>query len=241
MRLDEFVDIHAHLLPGFDDGPATVAESLELARCYAGAGIGTVFATPHYLPGTAWAAGPEKTLAATAGLREALAGAGIALRVFCGMEIAITRQMGKNLDKGLYLPLGNSSFYLLEPPLEPVSFDVFAAFNDFIERRKGVILAHPERCAIFQKSPDRLRELHARGIGLQVNLGSFLGRFGRRPQRLAMLLLEWGLVDYIASDAHNAGRRRPPDRAEWQRLEKIVGDETLALAARDNPLRLAAE
>jgi branched-chain amino acid transport system ATP-binding protein len=35
MRLDEFVDIHAHLLPGFDDGPATLAESLELARCLA--------------------------------------------------------------------------------------------------------------------------------------------------------------------------------------------------------------
>src|SRR5436305_1040382 len=41
------VDIHTHLLPGIDDGPATLDESLEMARVAVASGIGTIAATPH--------------------------------------------------------------------------------------------------------------------------------------------------------------------------------------------------
>ena len=61
-RLSEFIDIHTHILPGLDDGPQDTAGSIALARCYAKVGITTVFATPHFLPGTAWA--PEKRTSA---------------------------------------------------------------------------------------------------------------------------------------------------------------------------------
>ena len=61
-RLNEFIDIHTHILPGLDDGPQDIAGSMALARCYENVGITTVVATPHFLPGTAWAPTKEQVL-----------------------------------------------------------------------------------------------------------------------------------------------------------------------------------
>ena len=44
-----FVDIHCHCLPGIDDGPATMLESLSLCRMLCADGIAIVVATPHQL------------------------------------------------------------------------------------------------------------------------------------------------------------------------------------------------
>ena len=43
-----FTDIHCHCLPGFDDGPATMAESLALCRRLAEEDIATVVATDSH-------------------------------------------------------------------------------------------------------------------------------------------------------------------------------------------------
>src|SRR4051794_23290810 len=40
-------EIHFHLLPGVDDGPATLAESIALAHAAVRDGTGTIVATPH--------------------------------------------------------------------------------------------------------------------------------------------------------------------------------------------------
>src|SRR5690348_18327000 len=42
------IDIHLHILPGVDDGPQTLEESLALARALVGEGVHTAVATPHY-------------------------------------------------------------------------------------------------------------------------------------------------------------------------------------------------
>ena len=41
------IDLHCHLLPAIDDGPATLEGSVALAEAAEAAGITTVVATPH--------------------------------------------------------------------------------------------------------------------------------------------------------------------------------------------------
>ena len=41
------IDIHCHILPGIDDGPADLAGSVEMARAAAEVGITRIVATPH--------------------------------------------------------------------------------------------------------------------------------------------------------------------------------------------------
>ena len=44
------IDVHAHLLPGVDDGCADLAESIACGRVLIAAGYSTAFCTPHIWP-----------------------------------------------------------------------------------------------------------------------------------------------------------------------------------------------
>ena len=50
------IDLHCHILPGLDDGPPTIEESLAMAEIAVADGITTIIATPHIQ-------GPEPTAA----------------------------------------------------------------------------------------------------------------------------------------------------------------------------------
>jgi protein-tyrosine phosphatase len=72
------------------------------------------------------------------------------------------------------------------------------------------LLAHPERIPFLQANPSALESLVAAGAHAQVTSGSFIGRYGRTAQTTAITMLDAGLVDVIASDAHHP-QLRPPE------------------------------
>ena len=41
------IDIHAHILPGIDDGAEDMYDTLEMARMAADSGVDKIIATPH--------------------------------------------------------------------------------------------------------------------------------------------------------------------------------------------------
>ncbi|ETR72908.1 MAG: Phosphotyrosine-protein phosphatase [Candidatus Magnetoglobus multicellularis str. Araruama] len=45
------IDIHAHILPAFDDGPETLDHSMEMLEHAQNDGIQSIIATPHTLNG----------------------------------------------------------------------------------------------------------------------------------------------------------------------------------------------
>lgn len=42
-----FAELHFHLLPGLDDGPETIEQSVEMAAAASAEGTRTILATPH--------------------------------------------------------------------------------------------------------------------------------------------------------------------------------------------------
>jgi protein-tyrosine phosphatase len=199
-------DLHCHLLPGVDDGPPTMAAALDLAREHVRQGVGRVVATPHCnvrLPTSV-----ATIVEGVAELRAALAEAGIPLIVEAGAEVAAAHLPDLDLAELAGLTLGDGSWVLLEAPLT-AEFPIERAAQDLMDEGYHVLLAHPERCALFLRAPDRVRELVEAGARVSVTAAALAGGFGRPPREQALAWVEAGLVHNAASDAHDVLRRPP--------------------------------
>jgi protein-tyrosine phosphatase len=201
------IDMHCHLLPGIDDGPATIEETIVLARASAAGGVKTIVATPHVNSRTRNESQDIARLADDVGAR--LAAEGIGIEVRRGAEIAITSV--SELDPGELsrLALGGGEWLLLEPPFTPVAPGIEGAVFDLRSEGYKVLLAHPERCPALHREPDMLRRLAGAGVLMSITAGSLVGRFGGEVKRFTQQLIADGLIHNVASDAHDVARRAP--------------------------------
>ena len=238
MATTPFWDIHCHILPGVDDGPDTVEQSLAMAKAFIAGGVGHVFATPHHIAGTAWALPAEQIQQQVIELQSVFHEHGIPLILHPGMEIALHYHLEKELEENILLPLGTSNCYLLEPPFQPFRDALLDTVLSFKDSRKDVILAHPERIPFFQQKVSTLSRLVEQGVMLQVNIGSLLGKFGKKSQETASYLLDRDSIHFVASDAHGPDARRPPTMEEWRQLEQILGPDRAKSICVNNPARL---
>ena len=218
------IDLHNHLLPGIDDGPRTLADSLAMARLAVAAGITRMVCTPHVLPDAAPT--PQQIAQAVAALRGELDAAGIALQIDTGAEIAVDVAFELDDDALRGYSLGGGGVWvLLEMPFEgwPLRLPQFLA--DLEMRGFRAVLAHPERARSVQLSVDRLRDLVGRGALTQITAEAVTGEFGPLTRQVARTLVTNGLAHLIASDAHSPTRRPPglypalEQAARWMRAE----------------------
>ncbi|MBV9607207.1 MAG: hypothetical protein JO027_18980 [Solirubrobacterales bacterium] len=200
------------MIPDLDDGPATIEDSLALFRVAFGAGTSTIIATPHVswdYPAVDAATVQARVGAINAALREA----SIELEVEIGAEIALSR-IGDMSDAEIaLLRLGGGPYSLIECPH---AGGAAAAIEEMLRRLAGsghsILLAHPERCPVFQSNPHLLPALVGAGMLSCITARSLTGDFGSRAREYAWELLAAGHVHAIASDAHDAVGR-PPDLA----------------------------
>lgn len=223
------VDLHAHLLPGIDDGPDDVAGSIALARAAVEGGTRVMACTPHI--DHTWGIDPAAVPALVERMRAQLADAGVALELVSGGEVAAIRAAELDDEALRSAALGESEFLLLESPRQDPGQLLERVIFNLRTRGFQILLAHPERSPVFLRDYERLRALVAGGVRCSVTAGALTGGFGRPPQALALRMLAADMVHDVASDTHDANRRRPglarareavsraagggPARAQW--------------------------
>jgi len=209
------IDLHCHLLPGLDDGPADLAASLALARAAAAAGTTTIVATPH----VSWEYRNDAAAIAAAAdaVRPALVAEGVGVEVRLGAEVAVTYGAELAADELARLRLGGGEWLLVEPPFTPSAGGLELLVHRLQLAGHRVLLAHPERSPALRREPELLRRLVDAGCLCSVTAGSLAGRFGGSVRRFADELLAAGMVHNVASDAHDATGRSPE-------LAALVGD-----------------
>ena len=204
------IDLHAHVLPGIDDGPDSVNGSLALLRAASHEGTRVIAATPHLRRDF-----PRVRVADVARscreLQERVPDEWD-VRVVSGAEVDLEwamRATPEQLRLASYGGLGRD--LLVETPYRssPRAFEPPLA--RLMDQGYRILLAHPELNAAVQESSLRLEGLVARGVLVQITAASLLPDPRRsRRARLARYLVEQGQVHVIASDAHSAGPFRPP-------------------------------
>ncbi len=224
------IDIHCHILPGLDDGAASLEASLAMAGLAVADGIKGIVATPHTLNGVSTNAVSD-ILFAVSQLQKALSAGGIPLSIYPGSEAHLVTRMALKIRNGEICTLNNNGKYVLvELPSQSVPAGVK---QEVFELKLGgitPIIAHPERNAVIQNNADILRELIHMGALAQVTAMSLLGDFGSGTGECAKRLLENRLVQIIASDAHSQ-RTRPPLLAQaLEEAARILGNQREAEA-----------
>lgn len=211
------IDLHVHILPGIDDGPEDLAESLQMCRLAYADGIHILVATPHLHPGLYHS--PKKIILAKVAelnqnlpnyLATAEVSAKTDLKIIAGADIHLSFFLRQNFtwDEVIFIN-DNHKYFLLELPdyflIEPVKKFV-ASFRD-----KGIIpiISHPERNSLFQKNSQILADFIRLGALSQITAMSITGFFGQKAKEVAFFFLHHNLAHLLASDAHSS-RSRPP-------------------------------
>lgn len=195
------VDLHSHLLPGIDDGAPDIETSILLIKELQEMGFERLFTTPHIMadlyPNT-----PEIIKAKLAEVRQALATAGMDIRIDAAAEYLMDEAFGAKIKRGELLTLpGNRVLvemsFISEPPYLG---EYFFKLNTSGYK---VVLAHPERYLFLRNQPQRYKDLKDQGVEMQMNLLSLTGYYGKPTRDNAIALLKEGLVDYLATDLHH--------------------------------------
>ena len=203
------VEVHFHALPGVDDGPVTLSDSVELVRRAAAKGTETVVATPHVR--TDFVTDVLGLGERVEELRGALRAAGVPVELRRGAELGhdmVGRLSQHELETIAQGPPG-ARWLLVESPFEAIDEDFHDATGELRDRGFGVLVAHPERSAdaSLYASAGLRHELRSGSLA-QVNAQSITGAHGPDAQHAALDLIGQGLVTVVSSDAH--GPNRPP-------------------------------
>lgn len=223
------IDLHAHILPGLDDGPQDWEEALSMARIAAADGLTGMVATPHFFQHRGVYQGemngPERILPVLGEFREKLADAGIALEIYPGCEVPLFVELPQLLEAGMILTINDGKRYLcLELPdtaIPPATEDYL-----FYLLTAGItpILTHPERNPVLHDMPHKLVRLLNLGCLAQITAASLLGGFGRQVAAFTEQLVKNGSAHLMGSDAHSAKRRPPVLSLGVKKLAGLVGE-----------------
>jgi protein-tyrosine phosphatase len=224
------IDLHAHILPGLDDGAQTWEESLEMARMAVADGITVMVATPHLYQGRSpdpeWVNTKEVILECLAQFRQKLAGERIPLEVLPGCDFPLGFESLQLLEQGLALTLNDAQRYLLlelpdtalPPALEDICFQLQS-------RCLTPIITHPERHVLIQERPEKLARLIDLGCLVQLTASSLTGGFGRRVKKIARQMVKAGYVHLLATDTHSPHHRPPLLSPAVKELTRLAGEE----------------
>jgi len=106
-------DFHSHILPGIDDGPADIDESVAMATALHDAGFKTIYCTPHLMKGC-FEADNQAVILAASTLQARLHKENIEMEILPGREYYLDEFLDGYLKDPL--PLGKTKYIMIEIP-----------------------------------------------------------------------------------------------------------------------------
>lgn len=236
-------DLHAHILPGVDDGPKTMSEAAAMARIAAQSGTRLIVATPHRKDVIEGKGIPHLRRVIT-DLRRHITAQNIDIELALGMENHLDETLPQDADCRA-LTMNESRYILVEMPFfgdiseHPYAEGALAALQ-----AQGLtpILAHPERIEAFQLQPALLAQFIGEGMLSQITRGSLLGHWGEPTRRFTLELLRAGMAHILSSDTHaHVPPRTPELGGALQVVADVVGKDAALAMVTDIPRAIAQD
>lgn len=200
------VDMHSHILWNVDDGPTTMAQTLELLEEAVKEGITDIISTSHSNHAL-YDVGYHRVTDQIYQLQHELTKNHIPLTLHTGHEVRLSEKIIPLYKSKQIHTLANSQYLLLELPSNTVPAYTKHVIHALLMEGIIPIIAHPERNKGIAEKPSRLAELIHQGALAQMTAGSLTGHFGRAVQKLSLELVRANLVHTYGSDVHNVTTR----------------------------------
>lgn len=234
------VDLHAHILPGIDDGAKDWDESLWMLSLAAEDGITDILATPHQHADGPYSNHNEKVQTLVAELQERVITAGLNINVHMGGEVLISPDVVERVAAGQAVTFGQGKYLLLELPAHEVPRYTRQVVYDLQLQGITPVLAHVERNVGFVKAPELLAELIEVGALAQMTAASITRHGSPELLEMVAICLTHNMVHMLASDAHSPIRRPPMMGHYAQRLEQVMDEERVIELTTYTPATLLA-
>jgi protein-tyrosine phosphatase len=194
------VDMHSHLLPGIDDGAATMDHTLGMILKFKELGFKKIITTPHIMqdcyPNT-----PEIINEKLAEVKKELSRIGLEIELEASAEYNVEDSLFENLKNNHLIPFA-SKHLLFEYSFFSKPYQTEKLIFDLIVQGYIPILAHFERYSYYHNQPDILETYRSKGVQIQLNLLSIIGHYGPEVQQQAFYMIDNQMVDFVATDCH---------------------------------------
>lgn len=233
-QMQEYIDIHSHILYGVDDGAQSFEESMEMLRLAFRDGIRQIILTPHNKPMRNNVI-PEQMAEMRERLQNQAKKEGMEITLYLGNEIYYRSSLLEDVEEGKAVTMTGSAYTLIEyNPMEAYA-GIRKGMYETLSGGLIPILAHVERYDCLMHETGYVKELVDMGCFIQVNAGSIMGEFGLSTRLMVRKLLKQRLVHFVATDAHNTGKRKPCLSASAEYVAAKYGTEYQRQLFYENP------
>lgn len=235
--MDNYIDIHSHILPGLDDGSKSMEETKRMLETASREGIRTIIATPHYCEGRRV---PSLTIMEETiqKVRDCIVKDYPKMDIYLGCEIYYSHEIIHLLKEKQLLTMAGSKYILVE--FSPVSEFKYmkSGLRELLQEGYWPVLAHVERYRNILNHIDFVQELIDMGVYIQVNAESVTGGLGRTIKRFVKKLLKYNLLHFIGTDAHGDKIRTPQISQCIRYITKKYSDSYVKELFVDNPSKI---
>lgn len=208
-----------------------------MARLAVADGIEHIACTPHITPGVYDNTGPD-IQARIDLLSLELEREGIELGLWIGADAHVDPTLISKISSGIVPTLAGSRYLLLEPPHHVAPPRLGDLVKDLVAAGYVPIITHPERLRWIEAHYELFLSLVGHGALVQLTAASITGGFGSRPRYWSERMLDEGIVDIVATDAHNITGRPPILSVARDVLAKRMGDEEAHELVHNRPARV---
>lgn len=231
------IDLHCHIIPEVDDGSQSLEQSVQMAREAASAGFTTLCCTSHYYEGQ-YTVPRNELLDKLKILKQELIDNNIPIDLKIGTELLITSSVSELINSKTISTLNDSSYLLMELPLNSTVTNIDNIIFKIQNLGLTLILAHPERYACVKKDPNYVYELINKGVLLQGNYASLIGKYGSEAENTLKILLKHNMIHFLASDTHRDNSIYTYFDSIFNELNKTIPAEQIELITKINPQKV---
>ncbi len=193
-------DMHSHLIPGIDDGSANAEESIEMIKSLIDLGFTKFVCTPHIMSDF-FKNTEESITKALEILKSAVVKEGLDIQLEFAAEYYLDEGFIQKLENKDILTFGDN-YLLFETSYMNKPSQLKEVIFTMITNGYKPVLAHPERYTYMFNDFSKYEDLYNTGVLFQINTNSLTGYYSKSSKKIAEMLIDNNMVDFLGSDCH---------------------------------------